>query len=569
MEQARSGQLNAAIADVRRLLQRGPRDLDVMQALSLLLMQAGEVEQAMHHLSRAVQMAPGVAALRNNLAGMLMRTERFAEAAQQLEQAVRLQPENPQLWMNLSCSLLQVPDAEGAVRAAREGMERSGGSPDIAVNLAMALEKSGRIEEAVDVAARAHAAHPGNTSLHSQYLYMLNATERPAEEIAKLHREFGDRRPTNAAPTASDQDPARPLRVGWLTGDFRTHSVAFFAEPLLAGAPPWAEMHVFAVSTKDEDPITKRFRGYARSWMPVEHLNEEALARTIREHRIDILIETNGHTGGNRLAALALKPAPIIVTAIGYPNTTGLPAVDYRVVDSITDPPGAESLSTERLLRIDPCFLCFRAAAAPEPVDPPVDAPVTFGSFNVLHKIGPLTARLWRGVLERVPGSRLVLKAQDLRDAGIRAGLLARLGAAGVDTGRIDLLPGTDRIREHLGMYSRMHIALDTSPYNGTTTTCEAMWMGVPVVVLEGDRHQGRVGLSLLNAVGKREWIARTPEEYVAVAAELASDRARLQGIRSSLRERVRGSVLCDEGAYVARFYGALRGCWREWCGRR
>jgi len=303
------------------------------------------------------------------------------------------------------------------------------------------------------------------------------------------------------------------------------------------------------------------------AWHPCASMSMEGLDAAIRERSIDVLIELSGHTEAGRLPALAGKPAPVIISAIGYPNTTGLPSVDWRVVDSITDPPGSEHLCTERLLRLDPCFLCYSPPSqAPEPAMPPADAPIMFGSFNNAAKIGPSSIELWARVLKAVPGSRLLLKSQTLSDAAGRARIERRFTEAGIDASRLELLAWSKTRQEHLELYARVHVALDTVPYNGTTTTCEALWMGVPTVTTLGDRHAARVSASLLHAAGHAELVAKDAEDFVRLSAALAQDRARLSTLRANLRAELRASPLCDAPAYAARFHAAIRECWKAWC---
>jgi predicted O-linked N-acetylglucosamine transferase (SPINDLY family) len=257
------------------------------------------------------------------------------------------------------------------------------------------------------------------------------------------------------------------------------------------------------------------------------------------------------------------------VTYLGYPSTTAIPNFGWRFVDAITDPPGAEDSATERLVRLDKSFLCYRPPAdAPEPSQGPAASgqPITFGSFNAPMKIGTGTLDAWARVLREVPGSRLLLKGRPFGDAGVRRRVQDELAGRGIDAQRIEFALWTPTIRDHLACYSRVDVALDTFPYNGTTTTCEALWMGVPVVTLEGRMHAGRVGASLLTAVGKPELIARTTDEYVALAARLARDPGRLASLRFSLREKMATSPLRDETGHAARFEAALRSAWREWC---
>jgi predicted O-linked N-acetylglucosamine transferase (SPINDLY family) len=331
---------------------------------------------------------------------------------------------------------------------------------------------------------------------------------------------------------------------------------------------------MFASDIHAEDQTRQRLRAMGDSYIDVVRLAPMQLDARIRAERIDVLLELGGHSAGNRLPGLLGKPAPVIVTAIGYPHTTGVPSVDYRVVDSLTDPPGAEAFATERLLRLDPCFLCYRPPTdAPDVAAPPSstssDAPIRFASFNALYKLSNEAIALWSRVLNAVPSSVFVLRGAPLDDPAVMSRIRSRFEACGVSGSRVRGVGSVPTTREHLARYEQIDVALDVIPYHGTTTTCEALWMGVPVVSLVGESHASRVGLSLLTNVGHPEWAVRTPDEFVRVASELASDRTRLATIRSGLREQVRRSPLCDEAAYAGRFYAALRECWRTWCASR
>jgi predicted O-linked N-acetylglucosamine transferase (SPINDLY family) len=294
------------------------------------------------------------------------------------------------------------------------------------------------------------------------------------------------------------------------------------------------------------------------------------LIEQIRGDRVDILVELSGQTHGNKLGAVRLRGAPVQVTYCGYPNTTGVPAVDYRIVDSLTDPsPGADRLAVEKLIRLDPCFLCYTPREdAPPIAEPPSrkNGSITFGSFNSLKKVTPSTLALWCRLVREVPGSRLVIKSGTAFARSAREHLTREILSHGLAQTRFDLLERNEAKFEHLATYEQVDIGLDTFPYHGTTTTCEAMWQGVPVVSLVGDVHAARVGLSLLSAVGLAELAARTPDEYLEIAMALAADPARLASIRSTLRPRMQASVLCNAPAFARRFEGALRHAWRTFC---
>jgi predicted O-linked N-acetylglucosamine transferase (SPINDLY family) len=309
--------------------------------------------------------------------------------------------------------------------------------------------------------------------------------------------------------------------------------------------------------------------------------NDQSLAEKIRADAIDVAIDLSGHTRGQSLVAFHLRPAPVQVSYLGYPNITGLDAIDARIVDSITDPVSDDDASrvSERLVRIDPCFLCFRIPSDAPPCEPegaserdePTWTPcgggdVTFGSCNAIQKINASVMRTWARVLEHVPRSRLLLKATNLQESALRDDVLRRFEAAGVEAGRIEISPPVTGLAAHLAFYRRIDVALDSFPYCGTTTTCDAMLMGVPVVTLRGKVHASRVGASLATAVGCPEWIAEDEASYATIAAKLAADVRGRALLRRGLRERMRASPLCDGPGFARRFEGAIRDQWRRWC---
>jgi protein O-GlcNAc transferase len=571
LQDAQSGKLDAAIASVRSLLRIQPKNTDALQLLGLFLTQAGQSQQAVVQLERAVSLAPQVAGYRNNLGNALAGIGRQRDAAAQYEKAVALDPAYFRAYLGLALARTAMLDAPGAVEACRRGLAIRPDWPEMVSCAATAFEAADRIDEAIRCVRDAVRRDPSSELLRSKLAFLLNyAAATPAEAFA-AHREYHDLvARTPQAPPRPVADPERPLRIGVLSGDLRTHSVGYFAEPIFRTKHAGDAIVVFAtLPGSDRDAMTTRFRALADGWVESSILDHASLDAAIRRERIDVLLELSGHTNGGRLAALDRKPAPVIVSAIGYPNTTGHPCVDWRVVDATTDPAGSEAYATERLLRLDPCFLCYEPPVdAPAPTLPAEDAPITFGSFNLTSKVGPDTIRFWRAALEAVPGSRLLVKSKSIADDATRRSVLARLEAGGIDPSRVETLAYTATQADHFALYGRMHVALDTHPYNGTTTTCEALWMGVPVVTLEGDRHAARVGASLLRAAGCEAWIARSPEEFAACAARLAADRSGLAEFRRTARERLRASVLLDSAAYGARFHDALRATWRDWCGR-
>jgi predicted O-linked N-acetylglucosamine transferase (SPINDLY family) len=360
------------------------------------------------------------------------------------------------------------------------------------------------------------------------------------------------------------------LKVGYVSPDFRTHSVSHFVEPLLRGHDRH-EVEVFCYAeVARPDAVTASLKGFADHWQETVGLSDNALAERIRADGIDILVDLAGHTANNRLPLFALRPAPVQVTWLGYPNTTGLETIQYRLVDAVTDPSGeADAWASEALVRLKDGFLSYSAGRnTPATTAPPCleAGVVTFGSFNNPAKMSPSTLDAWATLLSRLPHAKLLLKGKPFADSAARAMVLANLTKRGVAAERVELAPWSPGIDAHLATYNRVDIALDPFPYNGTTTTCEALWMGVPVVTLCGDRHAGRVGASLLTQVGLTELIASSVEEYVEIAGGLAADPGRLNEMRRTLRPRMAASPLCDGRSFARRVEAAYRAMWQDWC---
>jgi len=366
-------------------------------------------------------------------------------------------------------------------------------------------------------------------------------------------------------------DPERTINVGYLSADVRSHAVATFLEPLLRGHDR-AEVLAFVYSSVEcADQVTDRLRGLVGPrFRDVRGLGDERLADQIRQDGIDIIVELGGHSRDSRLAALAHRPAPIQVTYLGYPGTTGMRAIDYRLSDAVADPDEAVDPQCEEVVRLPETAWCFGDPSRLPSVRQRSDSsPVVFGSFNNLAKVRGPVIEAWAAILSRVPDARLLIKAKGLLDASVRADLFDRLAALGVSPERVVLDGWTGDRTSHLERYGELDIALDTFPYNGTTTICEALAMGVPVVTLTGDRHAGRVGTSLLRSVGLSDLCASSVDEYVRVACALAEDRSRRAKLRLDLRGRLSASTLGDSKRFVPQLEAAYRSMWRRHCSQR
>jgi protein O-GlcNAc transferase len=431
-----------------------------------------------------------------------------------------------------------------------------------------------RLAEGLACFRRALAFEPGHVKARSSLLFALNYSDRAGnEEFYRQGRAWDKAQslpPLSRAPFPNPARPERPLRIGYLSADLYRHSVSFFFEPLLKNHDSERFETVCYSCVARPDATTSRLQALASSWRQCAELDDAQIARLVREDQIDILVDLAGHSGARiRLPVLAQKPAPIQVSWLGYPNTTGLRAIDYRLTDAEADPEGeADGWHSERLWRLPGGFLCYLPPGdAPEPGPAPLltNGYVTFGSFNMLPKLSSATVALWARLLREVAGSRLVLKCHPLGDPRTRERVLRGFSRFGIDPARIRLVPVL-AADEHLALYNEVDIALDPFPYNGTTTSCEALWMGVPVVTLAGERHAGRVGNSLLRRLCLDELIARDPAHYLAIAVGLCGDPERLSRYRSGLRGLMAGSPLCDGERFAREVEGAYREMWRSWC---
>ncbi|HWA45725.1 MAG TPA: tetratricopeptide repeat protein [Hypericibacter adhaerens] len=602
------GRLAEAEASYRRVLMANPRHFDALcnlggvlvllhraneaispleQAIALhgnrpeahfnlgrAFMDVGRPDAALAGFRKAIQLRPDYVEAQTNLGACLIELGRRDEAEACLERALALDPTRPESHYNLARARSERADAGDSEALLRQALELRPEYPEARVELANLLMNLGRRDEAIEHLRYTVETSPESIVAISSLLMALNYDAGlDADAVAREHLDLGKSiadRAASMAPLSGRsglRDPGRRLRLGYLSGDFRAHSCAFFIEPLWS-AQDRARFELFAYSTTPgEDAVTARLRALVDHWRPVRFLDDAALAQQIADDGIDILIDLAGHTSGGRPLTLALRPAPVSATWLGYPNTTGLAAVDGRITDAIADPPGAsDRRHSERLLRLPGGFLCYRPPAdAPAPSDRPASAPPVFGCFNTALKINRPVAACWTRILDRVPGSVLQLRAAQFRYPAAVGAMRALFQEAGLDPARLHCSPWRPTIAEGLADYGGIDLALDPFPYNGTTTSCEALWMGVPVLTLAGEAHAGRVGASLLSAVGlEKELVAASPDDYVERAVALMQDRDRLRRHRAELRPRLAASRLTDPAAFAAAFEAALLTLWQE-----
>ena len=428
----------------------------------------------------------------------------------------------------------------------------------------------GFMDPAIEELEAAYRINPAYLPARGSYLLALHNSDRVAPEaIAAAIRQMGTQFPGPAAavaPAAEQQSfPERKLRVGFVSGDLRTHSVAHFFEPILSARDRSAFEYVCYSTSSQRDAVTERLRSDADAWRDVWQLTDDALIGQIRADRIDILVDLSGYTEFNRLPLFARRAAPVQITYLGFPNSTGVPAMDYRITDALTDPsPLADELHSEKLLRLPDSQWCFRPFGAPlEIAALPArhNGFVTFGSFNNLAKASDTLIHCWTRILADTPNSRL--RITRVRSPQRAAQILALFVRSGIAAERIECTAYRSDVPYGL-QFAGVDIALDHFPYNGVTTTCESLYFGVPVVSMYGTHGVSRSGLSILASIGLKGLAAASPDEYVRIAVSLAGDRERLERLRSDLRARLEQSPLRDERRFAANFEEQLRRAWRR-----
>lgn len=567
----RSGRFDIALADCRNVADRRPSSAVAHFNLGNVYQALGQLDDAIGCYRRALDAQPDFLPALNNLGTALQAADRAEAALACFERLTAATPEDGEAHGNHAIALKDVGRLGDAIARFARTLALKPDHADTHNNLGLALMAQGRLDQANVCYRHALAIKPGHAGAHSNLLLCMQYDAASTGRIILAEsRAWAERhgRFVPGMPFANARDPARCLRVGYVSADFRTHSVSYFFEALLAAHDPARVEATCYADVTQPDRVTRRLELAARHWRPIFGRSDDDVAAQIRADGIDILIDLAGHLGNRRLALFARRAAPVQATWLGYPGTTGLAAIDWRITDEIADPPGpADDEHAERLMRLPTPFLCYRPPDDAPAVDARnADLPITFGSFNNLPKVTAATVALWAPVLGALPDARLLLKSASLADPETRARYADLFADCGIAADRIEMVPWVMDSAGHLGLYRRVDIALDTFPYHGTTTTCEALWMGVPVVTLAGARHAARVGASLLGTVGLDELVATTPADFQRVAIALAVDRPRLAALRSELRARAAASPLCDARGFAGRFEIALRAMWRQWC---
>jgi protein O-GlcNAc transferase len=567
-------QLDEAIAAYLHVIALRPGYAEAHYNLGNTLGDKGQLDEAIAAYLQAIALNPKLSDAHNNLAIALKDKGRTDEAIAAFRRAIALNPNLPDAHNNLSIVLKDSGQLDEAIIACLQAIALRPNFPEAHDNLGSALSDIGQLDKSLAAHRQAVVLRPDYAKAHSNLLLTLQyhpscAAQTIFEEHLRWNRQHADPLKHLIQTHKNDRNPDRRLRIGYVSPDFRDHVVCHYVLPLLAKHDHGQfEIYCYAQVPVPDD-MTRRVQQHADAWRSIVGLSDSAVAQMIRDDQIDILIDLSGHTAGYRLLVFAQKPAPVQVTYLGYPATTGLETIDYRLTDALADPPSlTDSLCSEQLIRLPKCAWCYQAPQQTPAVNalPALQSHhITFGSFNNFTKMNESILKWWAKILHQVPQSRLLFKSKALVSESAREKARQFMRESGIRPDRLDLRVWAPASK-HLALYNQIDIALDTYPYHGTTTTCESLWMGVPVVTLAGQTHVSRVGVSLLQNVGLAEMIGSTPEQYVQIAVDLTNNLPRLAELRSTLRQQMERSPLMDAPKFARNIEAAYRQMWHTWC---
>lgn len=569
-----TGDFAQARQHAAKAIATSPRSAQAHAVMAMVLTQQNDRKAALFYAEKAAALEPDNPAHASDLASLRSELGQHDQAVTALQSlAVKYAPPHVAAYQIQSALIAaylgagRIAEAETACRTALAVFPRDEGltirlaailvdlaMPDESLATLSALRQSGStdtalIEHEANISNYASLDAPGAGPNTPEAIFNLHAA------VGRLLATIDDGRPRLAPAKRRDRAPATPIRLGIISADLRTHAVANFFEPLARHLDPRRiELVVYSL-TKNEDAVTARLKPLVKRWRSCAGVSLTKLDALIRSDSLDAAMELGGYTGLFGLAALRDRPAPCAITYLGYPNTTGCPYIDARIVDELTDPPGSDRFATEKLHRLTRAgepwpFLCYHPDAALPPLRsrPPLTpgAPIVFGCYTAILKVCRQAVALWTGVMRAVPDAGLIVKSPGFRDPLTRRRIAEAWAAQGLPMDRVELRPPVDSYLEHLDSYHDLHIALDPTPYNGTTSTCDALAMGTPVLALRGSVHAARVSASILTHSGLGELVADTPEQYAQLAADLAADHARLARLHATVRDRFLTGKVCD-----------------------
>src|SRR5271170_2447549 len=566
-------QFPEAIAEYRLAIGFNPNLLDAYNHLGSALRSAGQFDQAIETYRQAIQIKPTDYEMYYSLGDGYYDAGKLAQAADAYRAALKLKPDYAEVHCQLGNVLNSMGAFDEAVLSYRMALKLKPDFAEAHCRLCNGYKDQGRLDEMIQAYHEALKSHPDSKDIYSNLAYALYfLPDYDAAEIHEAQKKWNDRFAAPLKeyfqPHENDRDPERKLRIGFVSPDFYDHCQSFFTIPLLShlNREQW-EIYCYSNVLKP-DAVTDRIRGHADAWRTITDVKDQDAAEMIRDDKIDILVDLTLHMALNRLLVFAYKPAPVQVTWLGYPGSTGLETMDYRLSDPYLDPPGTDlSVYSEQTLRLPETFWCYD----PQTEEPPANDPsaakngfVTFGCLNNFAKVNARVPELWGKVMAACADSRLILLAPT---GSARQRFLDQLKKHGIDPARVEFVDRMSRT-DYLKLHQRIDIALDPFPCNGHTTSMDAIWMGVPVVTLTGNTAISRGGRSILSNIGVPELIAETPEEYVNIATKLAGDLPRLAELRRTLRGRMEASPLMDAKRFARNIEAAYREMWRKWCAK-
>jgi protein O-GlcNAc transferase len=540
--------------------------------MGLQLQRAGHFSEAIAVFRKAIELREDYAEAYNALGNALYAAGNSGAAGESLaayRRAIEIRAEYPEAFNNLGNILCEIGRYDDAIAAYTQALTLRPFFAKAHSNLGNVFKDRGQLSEAIASYRKAVECQPDHALIASNLVYAIHFhpdydSDALSRELSKWDRSHAEPLAQFIAPHANDRSPDRRLRIGYVSPDFYAHAESYFVLPLLRHHDrEHFEIHCYS-SVRRPDAITAEFRKAAAVWHDVLALSDDQLAEQVRADKIDILIDLTMHMAENRLLTFARKPAPIAVTWLAYPGGTGLGAIDYRLTDAWMDPPGeTDRFYAEQSVRLPDCWVVYDPLSeiSPRPIEQ--SGPIHFGSLNNPCKLNRPLLHLWSEILQAVPGAQLLLLTFDVSQ---REQIKNRFTEWGIDPARLEFVDRRAARRDYLRLYDRIDICLDPLPYNGITTTCDALWMGVPVVSLTGKTPAGRAGLGLLSTICAPELVAHTPEQFVQIAAELAADADRLMNYRRTLRDQMRASPLMDAKRFAANVEAFYRDAWKTWC---
>ncbi len=568
------GRLDEARNAFENVLKRDPQNTDALICLGECKRRLGNLSEAEEHLRSVLSKNPKASTAYAVLYAIQMDSGLLPQALETIEQALSLQPEDLGFLFSRALTLESLGELSKALNGVNHCLRIHPEWPEALGLKASVLRQMGYADQAIQNLRAALASEPDSSVLHGKLILALQGEmQTTLENLLTETQEVWRHMPVDAPrKIATRVKKDKRLKIAYVSGDFREHPVAYFLEGVIA-AHDRTSFEVHLVTTMaGSDKRTEKLRMQADGWHQITGLSDENAAAYLRDLEIDIAIDLSGWTRGYRLGVFRCRAAPLQMTWIGYSGTTGLEEMDYIICDETIVPIADEPFYSEKPLRLPGCYLSMTPPntllpdLGPRPL--PKERRVLFGSFNTLAKLNNETIDTWAEILSEVEGSILILRARQFNDDGVKVDTAKRFAQRGINTKRL-LIEGNKTRKGMLAGYRKVDIALDTFPYGGTTTTFEALCMGVPVITLHGDRWVGLVGASILQSVGREELIAQDRDDYVQKAVGLAKDIDRLVALRTGLSEEVLASPLCDTVAFTHALEDVLRGAWNEWCDRQ